>query len=807
MDHITCVESVKNEIRTKLRRQLGQRVETASPLQIYQAVALTVRDRVMENWQLSNEHMAKSKCKTLYYLSLEFLTGKFLGSNLTALGAYPLYSEALAGLGLNLRDIEDTEPEPGLGSGGLGRLAACYLESLSTMALPAIGCGIRYDLGLFRQKIVNGEQTELPDNWLENGCVWEAPVPEDAVEVLFNGRVIEYYDENGIMRHRLEDCTRVIAVPYDIPVCGYGNGFCNTLRLWSARPPEYINLRYFSEGDYVRANAEKALAESISKMLYPNDSHNAGKSLRLRQQYFFTAATLSYMLKRHKAMGLPLGALKDKVAIQINDTHPSLAIAELMRLLVDMEGLGWDEAWDICTSVFSYTNHTVMSEALEVWPVSLLESLLPRIMMIIREIDRRLRLRVSARFGEHNSPALDKTAIISRGHVRMANLCAASSKKVNGVSGLHTEILRAKLFPEFDTLDPGKIIPITNGVSPRRWLLQTNPELSSLIRGALGSDGFATDLSRLAGLEKYASDPGFRSGIEAVKRKNKGRLSDYLMKTSGVSVDPDAIFDVHIKRMHEYKRQLLNALHILYLYRGIKNGVYPERPITFIFGAKASPGYARAKQIISLINGISRLIGADPAASKYLKVVFVENYSVSSAAVIIPAADISEQISLAGKEASGTGNMKLMLNGALTIGTKDGANVEMLELLGPDNIFIFGLDAAGVEAAFRYGRKTPEQLCAEDERLRETVFSLGGGAFSSSGGALMNYLLYGDGGMPDPYLCLTDFQSYAKTHTALTALYENRTEWLKKEIINISRSGFFSSDRSIAEYNQKIWGL
>ena len=805
MDIIGEKNHVKRSVSEKLKRQFGKSIETASTLQLYKAVAMTARDEIMEHWLTSVNRVTEEKKKVVYYLSMEFLTGKFLGANLTALGKYEIYRDALAELGIHLSDLEDAEREPGLGNGGLGRLAACFLDSLATLSLPAVGCGIRYELGLFRQKIVEGEQVELPDRWLFDGNEWEVARPEESVEICFNGTVREYTDETGRLCFALDNPNRVIAVPYDIPVCGYQNNYCNTLRIWSAHSPEIIDMRSFSEGDYVKASAERELAETISRILYPNDSHNAGKSLRLRQQYFFTSATLQYLLKRHKAQGLPLSVLPDYVAIQINDTHPSIAIAELMRLLVDQERLSWEEADRICRAVFSYTNHTIMSEALETWPCYLMQNLLPRIYMILCEIDRRARLDTEARAGHD---AAEHTAIIGYGSVRMANLCMNGCHKVNGVSELHTDILKNNLFADFNRMNPDQIIAVTNGVTPRRWLLQANPALSALIRETLGGDAFARDLSQLSTLEKYAADPVFCDKLAAVKRENKLRLIQAVKRTQGIQLDPDSIFDVQVKRLHEYKRQLLNVLHILYLYFDIvENGVLPTVPRTFFFGAKASPGYTRAKQIISLINAVADLVNNDPAVHNILKVVFVENYNVTKASLIIPAADVSEQISLEGKEASGTGNMKFMINGAVTIGTLDGANVEMHSLLGDDDMFLFGLHADHGENAFRYGRTAPEKLCAENSLLGRVVNALADGTLPANIASLKDYLLNGDGGTADPYLCLTDFSDYAAAQERVLAHYTDRSAWMASSVRNIARSGFFSSDRAIAEYNEKVWHL
>jgi len=791
-------QAIKQGVLNKLKRHFGRTPAEATDLQLYKAVALAVRDEVMEYWQSSSRKAEKNKNKVVYYLSLEFLMGRFLASNLVAIEKYDHYAEALAEMGIDLEKLENVEQDAGLGNGGLGRLAACFMDSLASMGLPAIGCGIRYDYGLFRQKIVDGQQIEMPDNWLENGCSWEIARPEEQFEVLFYGNVKEYTDENGRLCHSLENAHKVLAMPYDIPIMGFRSGVANTLRIWSARSPQYFDMTYFGQGEYIRASAERELAETISRVLYPNDSHNAGKSLRLQQQYFFTSATLQYMLARHKRMGLPVEKLADYASVQINDTHPAIAIAELMRLLIDQEKFGWDEAFEICRNVFSYTNHTIMSEALEKWPCYLVENMLPRVYMIIKEINRRF----CAGLTDEQSAMM---APIAFSQVRMANLCLATCHRVNGVSGLHTEILRNNLFKDFNALDPELIMPVTNGITPRRWLLQANPGLANLISGTLGTTDWVNDMPQIARIEEHINDDAFLSQLAVIKRANKQRLADYIAKNNGIEVDVDSIFDIQVKRMHEYKRQLLNALHILHLYFDITENGAKHKKHTFIFGAKASPGYVRAKQTISLICTIADLVNSDPRTKDILKVVFIENYGVSNAQIIIPASDISQQISLAGKEASGTGNMKFMMNGALTVGTMDGANVEMHGLLGDDNIFIFGLRTDEVNGLYASGYN-PKDYYQDDIRIRRIVDALADGTLSSNVASMKEYLLNGDGGYADPYLCLRDFGSYAAVMEEAEKLYGTK-EWLQKSLINIARSWYFSSDRSIAEYNEKIWKL
>lgn len=797
-------QDILNGISRKLKGHFGTNLKTATRLQLYKAVSLLARDQIMEQWVDTNRRIEEKKSKVVYYLSLEFLMGRFLGANLLALGEYENYKNALASAGIRLADLEEVEQDAGLGNGGLGRLAACFLDSLSAQSLPAIGCGIRYDYGLFRQKIVDGMQVEMPDNWLADGCAWEIPHNEETYEILFNGKVIEYFDETGRMRHRLEEAHKVLAVPYDIPVYAGDGGIVNTLRIWSARSPVYLDMSYFGQGDYIRAGQERELAETISRVLYPNDSHNAGKSLRLRQQYFFTSATLQYMLNRHKKLGLPVQELPKYAAVQINDTHPAIAIAELMRLLVDQELLPWEEAWAICQNVFSYTNHTIMWEALERWPAYLMQNLLPRVFMIIQEIDRRFRLEAERAYPGEESRINDMMPL-AYGQVNMANLCLTCCHKVNGVSALHTEILRKNLFHNFIPLRSEQLINITNGVTPRRWLLQANPLLSQKITRALGTDAWVQNLPLLANLEPLAESAAFRQEFMAIKRQNKERLAEYILKHNAIEVNPDSIFDIQVKRLHEYKRQMLNVLKILYLYFDIKENHTPHAPATFIFGAKASPGYVRAKQVITLIHAVAQLVNNDPEVSKTLKVVFIENYCVSNALLLMPAADISEQISMAGKEASGTGNMKFMMNGALTLGTLDGANVEMQQILGQENIFIFGLHAE--EAASVSGAYRPREYYEQNAMLRRVIDSLADGTLKGDVASIKNYLLDGDGGTADPYLCLADFAPYIQTYEKLEQLYADRDSWAKKAITNTARSYFFSSDRSIEEYNREIWKL
>ncbi len=800
MDKTQIIEGLSQ----KLKINFGVKVENASKLQLYKAVSMLVRDQIMDQWADTNNKIFENRSKVVYYLSLEFLMGTFLGANLLAIGEYDNFKNALSDINIDLSELENVEQDAGLGNGGLGRLAACFLDSLSSLSLPAIGCGIRYDYGLFKQKIVDGMQIEMPDNWLADGCSWEIPHTEEQYEIAFYGNVVEYYDEFGNMCHKTENANKVLAVPYDIPICGGKNGIVNTLRIWSARSPLYFDLSTFGQGDYIKASQEKELAETISRVLYPNDSHNNGKSLRLKQQYFFTSATLQYMISRHKKMGLDVRTLPDYVAVQVNDTHPAIGIAELMRLLVDNEGLGWDEAWEICTKVFSYTNHTIMWEALERWPQYLMENLLPRIYQIICEIDRRFKEKARWYY-PNDEEKVQNMSPLAYGQVNMANLCLSCCHKVNGVSGLHTDILRKSLFSDFIPLNEKQLVNVTNGVTPRRWLLQANPLLSQLITKTLGTDEWVNNLSLIGKLEEYATDFDFMGKFMDVKYENKVRLAKYIKEHNNIDVDPHSIFDIQVKRLHEYKRQMLNVLKILYLYFDIKENHVKHHPVTFIFGAKASPGYVRAKQTILLINAVADLVNNDPDVNGILKVVFVENYSVSNAQLLIPAADISEQISMAGKEASGTGNMKFMMNGALTLGTLDGANVEMHNILGDENIYIFGLRAHETEILSRDYH--PTEYYNQNQMLRRVVDSLSDGTLKAEVANIKNYLLDGDGGYADPYLCLADFSAYIDSFEQLENLYSDKLKWAEKAIINTARSHYFSSDRSIREYNEAIWKL
>ena len=804
-------ESIKQSIIGKLQRYNGRTIAEATPQQIYKALASTVRDQIMQKWMIAREERKTSQAKRLYYLSVEFLMGRSLYNNMLNLVSTQVYTQALQELGIDLQSILSEEPEPGLGNGGLGRLAACFLDSLSSLDLPAMGCTIRYEYGLFRQKIVEGQQVELPDSWLDNGNVWEMPVMEDACEVHFNGYV-EQVVENGVQKFIHRDYHTVEAVPYDMPIVGYDTATVNSLRMWSARSPKHIDLTAFGQGRYVEASEEKELAEVISKVLYPEDNNYEGKRLRLKQHYFFTSATLQYILKDIKRMyGANFRLLPEKVVIHINDTHPGLAIPELMRLLIDQEGLGWDEASQIVQKTVAYTNHTIMAESLEKWPEDMVKQLLPRIYQILTEMNRRLCEKLWNCFpGQWER--IGSMAIIAYNQVHMANLCVAMSYSVNGVSQLHGQILKEDTFHDYAQIMPEKFSAITNGITHRRWLMGCNPQLADLICQAIGQK-WIHDPEALSELKPFAEDKAFREKFAAIKHQNKERLSKLVLQNQNIQVDPDFIFDVQAKRLHEYKRQLLNALHILVLYNRIVNDPnYTMKPRVFFFGAKASPGYYRAKLIIRFINSLSDLIAKHPRASKMLQVVFLENYNVSTAEVLIPAAEISEQLSTASKEASGTGNMKFMMNGALTIGTMDGANVEMSEQVGMDNIYIFGMRANTVQDMYRERNYNPMQIYETNQEIRQAMTQMIDGTLLPNSAAVLqplyHTLLLGDyGSMPDSYFVLKDFGSYSMAQRRINEDYANQDKWLKMAVINTAMSGIFSSDRTIREYNDRIWHL
>jgi len=804
-------ESIKQTIVGKVQRYNGRNIEDATTQQIYRAVASTVRDQIMQKAVISREARIKQKGKRLYYLSVEYLMGRSMYCNMLNMLSTKEYTEALQELGIDIRDILKEEPEPGLGNGGLGRLAACFLDSLSCLDLPAMGCTIRYEYGLFRQKIVDGQQVELPDNWLENGNVWETAAMEDACEVHFGGHVDEI-EINGKKQYVTRDYYTVEAVPYDMPVVGYDCTAVNPLRMWSARSPKKLDLGSFGEGRYVQASEEIQLAEAISKVLYPEDKHYEGKMLRLKQHYFFTSASLQYILKDYKKhYGNDMSKLPEKVVIHINDTHPGMAIPELMRLLIDEEGLGWEEAATITQQTIAYTNHTIMSEALERWPVNMVQQLLPRCYQIICELNRRL-CELMWNFFPGDWDRIAHMAIVAYDNVHMANLCVAMSFSVNGVSKLHGEILKEDTFHDYNLFMPEKFSAITNGITHRRWLMSCNPELTKLICDAIG-DAWIKDPEKLSALRPMADDAAFCEKFDRIKYHNKERLAAMLKERQDAILDPSFIFDVQAKRLHEYKRQMLNALHILVLYNRIVNDEsFTMEPRVFIFGAKASPGYYRAKQIIRMICALSELIKKHPRASKMLQVVFLENYDVSSAEVLIPAAEVSEQLSTASKEASGTGNMKFMMNGAVTIGTMDGANVEISEQVGMENIYIFGMRADTVRNMYQEHNYNPMAIFETNQEIRQAMTQMIDGTLLPNNPAalqdLYHSLLLGSwGSMGDAYFVLKDYGSYSMAQKRLNADYANRKKWLRMAVTNTAMSGVFSSDRTIREYNDKIWHL
>ncbi len=803
------VEEIKRNLVEKLTSNFGCDITDATDEQLYKAVALTVRDEIMQRRADSRGMRKSTGSKKVYYLSAEFLVGRSLFSNMVNLVNEKNYIQALEELGIDKGVVAECEPEPGLGNGGLGRLAACFLDALSSLELPAMGCTIRYEYGLFRQKLVDGYQVEVPDNWLDDGNVWEIPRPNEVVKFNFGGRV-EEYEENGRMNFRTVNPVVVEAVPYDIPTVGYDSCMVNMLRVWAARSPKRFDMQSFNRGQYVQAMEERELAEVISKVLYPNDDSWQGKELRLKQQYFFSSASVQYAVSDFmKVYGPQWDVFPDKVAIHINDTHPAVAIPELMRILMDEQGLGWDQAEDICRRTFAYTNHTVLQEALERWPENLFAQTLPRIYMILCEMNRRLCKRLWEVYpGQWER--IGHMSIVAYNQVHMANLCVAYTHSVNGVSAIHTDILKKQTFHDYYTMEPSKFVSITNGITHRRWLIQANPGLSDLIDSAIG-DKWRKDMNYMADLKPFANDAAFREKFQEVKYFNKLRLADRLRRMQNVSIDPDSMFDAQAKRLHEYKRQLMNALGILMLYNRIdEDPSFEIPPKTFLFGAKAAPGYQRAKLTIKLINAISDLVRKHPRASKMINVVFLENYCVSQAEVLMPATEVSEQISTAGKEASGTGNMKFMMNGAVTIGTMDGANCEIYDAVGAENIYIFGLTADEVEQGYAHYRSS--EIFETNAAIRKVMNQLIDGTLCPENPRMFQEiyhgLLFGDnGGMPDPYFVLKDLPRYMAAQAQISRDYTDKDLWLKKAVMNTACSGVFAADRTISEYNDKIWHL
>ena len=792
---------MKEAIIRKLRLNYGCTEQQASDGEMLKACAMVLRDIMAEHGVESREKAAREGARRVHYLSLEFLMGRSLMKNAYNLNVLPQLQEAIEDLGFKAADIFDMEPDAGLGNGGLGRLAACYLDSMTTLEIPAAGYSICYELGIFKQKIVEGQQVELPDDWMQLGDAWLLPKLQEAEEVHFGGKVRTRWD-NGHLMVVHEDYTRVMAVPCDMEIAGYDTDHVDTLRLWQARSPKPIDMKLFSQGQYLQASEERAMADAISQVLYPEDNHYEGKSLRLKQQYFFVSATMQSITRKHIENYGTLKNFHEKNVIQINDTHPALVIPELMRILVDDAGLDWDEAWHIVTHCVAYTNHTVMAEALEVWPQQLFETLLPRIWQILQEIAHRWQRQVEDYF--HDPAKTAKLAIIWDGHVRMANLCLAGTMAVNGVSALHSEILRKDVFQEACQMMPDKFKNVTNGIDHRRWLPQINRGLNDLICDLTG-DGYLTRPQELKKLEAYADDASVLRRLEEIKHQNKLAFAAYARKQQDVVLNTDAIFDVQVKRLHEYKRQLLNVLHIIYLYQRLQDDPNMDmRPQTFLFGAKAAPGYAVAKRIIHLINSLAAQIDRDPICKDKLQVVFLENYRVSLAEMLMPASEVSQQISTAGKEASGTGNMKFMMNGALTVGTLDGANVEMHQVLGDDNMFLFGLRSD--EVAHLQHSYDPHLLYDRDPMLRRVVDQLKVG-FSDgvSYEDLWQRLVFGADCPPDQYMLLADLPSYAEAEQRMIHAYADQENWNRMSLINIARSGIFAADRSIADYADTIW--
>lgn len=803
---IMNAEAFKQAVTRHLTYSIGKPPRTATPRDWFHAIALAVRDRMTSRWMQTLDTYHEADTKRVYYLSMEFLVGRLLINSVSNLGDCDAYRQALSELGLNPEDVRGTEFDAALGNGGLGRLAACFLDSMATLNIPGYGYGIRYEYGMFHQQIENGCQVEHPDNWLRYGNPWEFARPEVLYPVKFHGRVIEYRDERGHLRHQWVDTDDVMAMAYDIPVPGYRTPTVNSLRLWAAKASRDFELQYFNQGNYIKAVEEKNASENLSKVLYPADTTVMGQELRLKQQYFFVCAAMQDILHRFAANHHPLERLADKVAIQLNDTHPAIAIPELMRILVDQHRMSWEQAWDITVETFSYTNHTLLPEALETWSVEMMERVLPRHLQIIYEINSRFLRDVNHRHPGDTDLLRNMSLIDENGgkRVRMANLAIVGSHKVNGVSQIHTDLLRRSTFANMDRFYPDRFINMTNGITPRLWLKQANPRLSELISSRIGED-WGTDLRQLEKIAALAEDGSFRSAFQEVKHANKVRLAGLIKKHLKIEADPASLFDVQIKRIHEYKRQLLNVLHIITRYNQIRRGLETDpTPRTVIFAGKAAPGYRLAKLIIKLINDVADVVNNDPVVHDRLKVAFIPNYDVSTALDIIPAANLSEQISTAGTEASGTGNMKLALNGALTIGTLDGANIEIGEEVGQDNIFIFGHTAEEVARLRREGYD-PLAVYHENETLREVLDMIGSGFFSPDCSDRFHPLLEALTSGGDHYLLLADYAAYVNCQKAVDAVYRQPEEWARRAILNVAHMGKFSSDRTIREYAEQIW--
>lgn len=801
------IQSIQDYTRLLFRKNLND----ATKQQLYQAVAFAIKDLVIDDWMDTHKAYEEKDVKTVYYLSMEFLMGRTLGNMMINMGVYELVKETLYELNLDLDLLEDEEADPALGNGGLGRLAACFLDSLSTLGYAAYGCGIRYKYGMFKQKIKNGYQVEVPDEWLKNGYPFEMKRSEYACTIKFGGYVKMIRDEYGRELFVQEGYQCVTAVPYDIPIVGYNNHIVNTLRIWDAEPVQDFNLDSFDKGDYLKAVEQENLARTICEVLYPNDNHYAGKELRLKQQYFFVSASLQRAVIKYMERHEAIHKLCEKVVVQMNDTHPSIAVPELMRILLDDYYLSWDEAWEITRKTCAYTNHTIMTEALEKWPIELFQRLLPRVYQIVEEINRRLVENIQAAYPNDRSK-IESMAILYQGEVRMAYLAITGSFSVNGVARLHTEILKTKVLKDFYQFMPEKFNNKTNGITQRRFLLHGNPLLAEWITKKIG-DGWVTDLTQLKQLEKYVEQPSSQEEFRQIKHQNKVRLAAYIKEHNGIDVDPDSIFDVQVKRLHEYKRQLLNILHVMHLYNELKKN--PEKDFykrTFIFGAKASAGYRRAKAIIKLIHAVGDVVNHDPVIQGKIKVVFIENYRVSNAELIFAAADVSEQISTASKEASGTGNMKFMLGGALTLGTMDGANVEIVEEVGEDNAFIFGLSSEEVIQYEQNHTYHPKDILARDIEVRMLVHQLIDGSYATETPdvfqEIYESLTDGNGYEPaDQYFILKDFREYEAVQAKVELKYRNQEEWVKSAMRNVANCGKFSSDRTIEEYVSEIWHL
>ena len=797
-------EKFKKELESNVRMLFRRKLEEATPQQIYQAVAYSVKDDIIDNWIETHKAYEKQDKKMVYYMSMEFLMGRALGNNMINLLCYDDVRETLEELGLDLNLIEDQEPDAALGNGGLGRLAACFLDSLATLGYPAYGCGIRYRYGMFKQKIENGYQVEVPDNWLKYGNPFEIKRDEYAVEVKFGGYVdVEMH--NGRQKFVQKGYQSVRAVPYDMPIVGYGNHIVNTLRIWDAEAINNFNLDSFDKGEYQKAVEQENLARTICEVLYPNDNHMAGKELRLKQQYFFISASVQRAIAKYKETHDDIRKFHEKVTFQLNDTHPTVAVAELMRILVDEEGLEWDEAWEITRKTCAYTNHTIMAEALEKWPIELFSRLLPRVYQIVEEINRRFVIEIQNKF-PGDQEKIRKMAILYDGQVRMAHLAIAGSYSVNGVARLHTDILKKRELKDFYEMMPEKFNNKTNGITQRRFLLHGNPLLASWVTDKIGDD-WITNLDHLKHLKVYVDDEKCQQEFMNIKYQNKVRLAKYIKEHNGIDVDPRSIFDCQVKRLHEYKRQLMNILHVMYLYNEIK--AHPDMdivPRTFIFGAKAAAGYYTAKLTIKLINAVADKINNDPSINGKIKVVFIEDYRVSNAELIFAAADVSEQISTASKEASGTGNMKFMLNGALTLGTMDGANVEIVEEVGKENAFIFGLSADQVMEYEKNGNYNPRDVYNNNQDVRQVLTQLVNGFYSPENPELFR-ALYDALLEKDTYFTLLDFDSYKEAHNRIDAAYRDEEHWARTAMLQTASAGKFSSDRTIEEYAKEMWHL